>query len=153
MSNIDFTKVQVGECDVYYKLRASKNAETDHAQNTSWLNLGAMKDKILLKGVPITTVLASGHTAQVGMKLDVESMPIEQFEAAAIAALDDTKGVFVDILFVQPDNSATKVLRAMLTYAPDGEFSPENPMGMKVGFNTNGKELADILTTGIALEW
>ena len=42
MSNIDFTKVQVGECEVHWKARASKNEPTDHTQAGGWNNLGEM---------------------------------------------------------------------------------------------------------------
>ena len=86
------------------------------------------------------------------MKLEAEAMPIEHFEEAAIAALDSTQGVFVDILFKEPDGTCNKINRCMLTYGPDGEFSPENPMGMKVGFNTSGKALADIMEI-VTVEW
>ncbi|TAK59432.1 MAG: hypothetical protein EPO24_07795 [Bacteroidetes bacterium] len=153
MPVIDFDKVQVGECEVLYKIRATKSEETAHDTETGWITLGEIKDKIIFQGTPQTFVNASGRTVQFGMKIEVEQMPIEQFSDTAITDLDATQGEIVDILFKGLDGASKKVLACAVTYAPDGELSPMNPLGMKVGFNTIiARKLGDIVKN-YAIAW
>ncbi len=152
MGNIDFTKVQVGECDVLYKIRAN-GVETDHTQDAGWITLAEIKEKIEWKSTPLTFTNARGREVQFGIKMNIDQMPIEQFSDDAIAALDATRGEVVDILLKAPDKKCKKILNASLTYGPEGEVSPMNPLGMKVGFNTVIAGALGDLVKNVEVEW